>query len=113
MFADQLDDYQAERTPTMENTISDRNPRACRACDNVRGNKATKTIGVYECAKCGAIFGTCYKGDSYSFVLPRFSSITPPEGTERYFDFTTLGSEGIGRRHGWFDPSTKLVTQVG
>jgi hypothetical protein len=96
----------------MENEIANRNPRDCRACDNVRGNKEVAT-GIYECAACGAIFGTCYLGDSYGFVKPFFAAAEVPAGQSRYFDFTTLGSNGVGRRHGWFDPATKLITQVG
>lgn len=48
-------------------------PRACRACDNIRGNRTVKGE-VRECAKCGAIFGTCYLGDSFGFVLPRMAA---------------------------------------
>ena len=84
----------------------------CRACGNVKGNKQ---IGarVYRCEKCGAIYGTCYLGESYEYVLPYFSAAFPPHALQRYFDFTTLGSEGVGRRHGWFDPDTRRITQIG
>jgi hypothetical protein len=85
---------------------------ACRACNNVRGNKEIATQ-VFRCAKCEAIFGTCYLGDSYSYVLPYFAKAEVAPEQTRYFDFTTLGSNGVGRRHGWFDPNTKLITQVG
>lgn len=85
----------------------------CRACSNVRGNKETATRGVYVCAKCSAVFGTCYLGDSYALVTPYLSNVLVRPEDQRYFDFTTLGSAGVGRRHGWFDPITKLMTQVG
>jgi hypothetical protein len=46
-------------------------------------------------------------------VLPYMTGENVPPAEQRYFDITTLGSAGVGRRHGWFQPSTRLVTQVG
>jgi hypothetical protein len=72
--------------------------------------------GVRECKRCKALFGICYKGDSYALVLPFMAdgqAANDARGRERYFDFMTLGSEGIGRRHGWFDTATRKVTQIG
>lgn len=68
---------------------------------------------VRTCKKCGAIFGNIYKGDLYSYVIPRFSHEEVPEENLRYFDFEVLGSDGINRIHGWYDKSTKLVQQFG
>ena len=113
MMFDNLDDFEAERMPTMGANLNEMPANQCRGCNNIRGNKPTGATGVYECAKCGAIFGTCYKGESYGLVKPFFAAQDPAPGEARYFDFTTLGSDGIGRRHGWFDPATKLITQVG
>ena len=96
----------------METDFAVRNPKACRACDNLRGNTSIGTQ-LYKCFACDAIFGTCYLGDSYGLVLPYMASKPVPPEETRYFDFTTLGSAGVGRRHGWFDPNTKLITQVG
>ena len=93
--------------------LSKMKPAECRACSNSRGNRETSTLGVYTCAKCGAIFGSCYLGDSYSLVLPYFTPDPVSPERQRYFDFSTLGSTGLGRRHGWFDPETRLITQVG
>jgi hypothetical protein len=47
-------------------------------------------------------------------VLPYFDP-DPNVGplTIRYYDFTTLSSQGIGRRHGWYNPATKLIVQTG
>lgn len=75
---------------------------------------------VYECGACHAIHGDLYLGDSYGFVLPHFAPA--PKSVEennvqlerqRYFDFDCVSSKGLVRRHGWFDPTTKLLTQVG
>ena len=101
----------ANRNP--EN-LSEMMANECRACSNVRGNVELAAIrGVYTCAACGAIFGSCYLGDSYGLVSPYMTASVEAHERQRYFDFTTLGSKGVGRRHGWFDPETKLMTQVG
>lgn len=98
----------------MESDLQKRNPRQCRACDNIKGNNELPgMVTVYQCAKCSAIFGSLYLGESYSLVLPRMAAKEVPVSEWRYFDFTTVGSAGLGRRHGWFDPASKLITQVG
>ena len=85
----------------------------CPACNGKR-RKATNQSGVYECARCGAIYGECYKGDSYALVRPWFKTETDiPSERIRYFDFTVLGSDGISRRHGWFDTETRQIVQIG
>lgn len=84
----------------------------CPMCGCKWGRK-THTLRVYYCENCGGVVGTCYLGESYSFVLPYFSKETVPANKTRYFDLTCLGSEGITRRHGWYCPETKLITQVG
>jgi hypothetical protein len=97
---------------TLENDLNARRADQCRACDNIKGNKQIQT-GIYECRACNAVFGQCYLGDSYSLVLPQFSAAEIAPDDQRYFDFTTIGSKGIARRHGWYDPQTRLITQVG
>lgn len=73
-----------------------------------------KGTQIYDCKSCGGVFGDCYLGDSYGIVLPRFSADGQvADARAKYFDLTCLGSEGVTRRHGWFDPITKLITQVG
>lgn len=72
-------------------------------------------FGVSECAGCKAIYTTTpiYLGESYTLVKPFFikPEFEPEQGL--YYDFETLGSDGLGRRHGWFDPKTRLIIQVG
>ena len=82
----------------------------CPNC-NATKHKALKG-GFYECLGCGALHGTGYLGDSYGLVKPYLTDADPEMKRSRYFDFTTLGSE-VGRRHGWFDPKTRLITQIG
>ena len=86
----------------------------CPACDHKRGLRPIDgSITIRTCPKCGAIFGQCYLGESYEIVLPYMHPDPPPPEECRYFDFLTIGSRGIDRRHGWYDPRTKLITQIG
>ena len=84
----------------------------CPCCDGKR-RKATDYAGVFECSRCGAIYGECWKGDSYALVLPRMTARPVPPERCRYYDLTVLGSDGVTRRHGWFDTETRLIVQVG
>lgn len=80
--------------------------------------RETPNAQVWICTRCGGIFGTCYLGDSYGFVLPQFDEGEADLDWVRYYDFRTLGvDEGrpfeIGRRHGWYNIRTGRITQVG
>jgi hypothetical protein len=91
----------------------------CPACSNKRGNKRydENKIGlmdIHRCKKCGAVFGSCYLGDSYSVVLPQWhTDPNPPSEDLFYFDIEALGSQGIQRRHGWAHKTTRRIVQVG
>jgi hypothetical protein len=88
----------------------------CPACNNGKRLKEIRAFTVMECPKCRAIFsGNCYLylGESYSYVLPYFAKEEVPPEKLRYYDFMCIGSMGIMRRHGWYDPATKLIHQVG
>ena len=84
----------------------------CPACGG-RKRRKTEIPGVYECMrkKCKAIFGKCSLGESYKLVLPYFTTEEPTE--TRYFDLYCLSSKGVIRRHGWYDPVTKKIVQLG
>ncbi len=84
----------------------------CPACDGQR-HRPHKVTGVFECKRCGAIHGTCYRGDSYTLVLPYWAMHDVPPERCRYFDLDTLGSGGIERRHGWFDTESRRIVQTG
>jgi len=85
----------------------------CEICNGKRF-KETEVIGVRECKKCKALTGTCCKGDSYRVVKPwMINSTEEIKGKQAYYDIKTLGSEGIGRRHGWYDTETRLIIQAG
>lgn len=92
------------------------NANRCPACNRVKGNASTiDAQGVATCTRCSAIFSTrrLYLGDSYGYVRPFMTSTAVPADQLRYFDFDVLGSQGPDRRHGWFDPATRLVVQAG
>ena len=67
---------------------------------------------IFICTKCDGIFGTCYLSDSYGIVSKYLTQQTS-DMEVRYFDFITLGSDGIDRRHGWYDKLTGKLVQVG
>lgn len=88
----------------------------CPACDGKLSKTHGEAQGVRVCARCEAVYTTraIYLGESYQLVVPLFDAPGACEpGAERYFDFETLGSEGLGRRHGWFNPVTRRIVQVG
>jgi hypothetical protein len=74
----------------------------------------TLKVTLFRCRACEALFGSMYLGDSYSLVKPYFDApgACAPEA-QRYFDFECVGSKGVTRRHGWFNPATGYTTQVG
>ena len=90
----------------------------CPACNRQRGIKEVKPMAwVYECPRCGAIFNDrphLYLGESYEYVLPYWAKEDVPVEQLRHYDFTCLASGNkIVRRHGWYDPETKLIHQTG
>lgn len=108
----------------MHEQMTVQNYRSCAGCSkritlkvinsSYRRETAYKRIiGIFECPHCGAIQGQCYKGDSYSIVKPFMAKEVAAGTREVYYDLDVLGSDGITRRHGWFDPATGYITQVG
>jgi hypothetical protein len=85
----------------------------CPACSHKLGYLLPGYARVYRCAKCEAIHGSCYLGDSYTLVQPYMIDKEPHNGQIRYYDLDCLGSAGVRRRHGWYDPETRLIVQVG
>ena len=86
--------------------------KQCPACSRKNGLKQ-KEAGIYECPKCGCIFGQCYLGESYKYVLPYWTEDRVPDERIRPYDFLCLGSEGITRRHGFYDTQTRRIVQSG
>lgn len=89
----------------------------CPACNATRRTQ-TRTTGVYTCGRCGCLYGQTYKGEASALVLPFMASQAAADaaqaaGTVKPFDLTCLGSDGVTRRHGFYDTVTRRVTQVG
>lgn len=95
------------------------NQGECPACSHTKGRQVRLhgrlLAQVFECAACGGLHGTCYKGDANDLVLPYFApgELVNESERVRYFDLTTLGSAGVQRVHGWYDPATGYIVQVG
>jgi len=97
-------------------------PITCSACGAKMTLKALNTphIGlggtklgqVHECPKCGAVQGSCYKGQGYSVVASHLPMV-PNAADAVFFDLELLGSAGIERIHGWMDKATRRVVQWG
>jgi len=70
---------------------------------------------VRQCDACRAMFSDVpmYLGDSYTLVLPYWHEGPSNPESERYFDFTVIGSKGVERRHGWFNIHSRRIVQVG
>lgn len=87
-------------------------------CPGCSGKKYRRVLGVssgriHRCERCGAIVAdSIYLGESYEAVLPWFSE-AKGEVEARYFDFVCIGSEGISRRHGWFNIADRRIVQIG
>lgn len=105
-------------TKTTKTETKNQNPETgkgafmnCPACSSTQ--ISTDARQVNTCGACGAIFAdNLYLGDSYAIVKPFMSERVDMDDAV-YFDFTCLGSKGLTRRHGWFDPETGLILQVG
>lgn len=86
----------------------------CPGCSGSLQEVTSKAGFVYTCRKCGGLVATnVYLGDSYSLVSPYMVAVEPPAEKIRYFDICGVSSKGEYRRHGWFDPETKRIVQVG
>lgn len=89
----------------------------CPACSNKRGNKnyddSIGMVQVYRCKKCGAVFGSCYKGDSFKVVKPFWHQGEAQPEDLFYYDLEVLGSAGVERSHGWAHKETRRIVQTG
>ncbi len=67
----------------------------------------------YDCPDCGARLSD---GCTPRQGLAEVSGAWDPSGSfegARYFDFIVEGREGRYRRHGWYNPETRGIVQVG
>ena len=87
---------------------------SCPACSST-SSRAHERSGVRVCAACSCVFTErpIWRGDSFEIVLPAWDETDPALVEERPFDLTVVGSDGLERRHGWFNPATRRITQTG
>ena len=101
-------------TTTITKVGNDYTMPPCPGCSNNTGHSVSIngrfSNTLRECAGCGALLGRCYRGDSP--VLMTFSPEHNPEKT-RHFDLDLLGSGGVRRVHGFYNPADMMVTQFG
>jgi ribosomal protein L37AE/L43A len=100
----------AAANPNQEASMS------CPACNAKRSTPHATVSGVVTCKRCGAVYTTraIYRGDSYALVLPQWDAVGAcADGAARYYDLELLGSDGLTRSHGWYNPATRRITQTG
>jgi len=73
--------------------------------------------GVFDCSGCGGVIAHgITKALSESLVIPKFHP-NPSRGLEArsvYYDIFYVKPDGTNdRRHGWFEPLTRLILQTG
>ncbi len=96
----------------------------CSGCNNNTGrlviNDHGHETGILVCDGCGGLLGRCYRGDSP--VLMVFSpgaddgvqpNVETTDADAVYFDLDLLGSAGVERVHGFFNPADRKVLQFG
>jgi hypothetical protein len=84
----------------------------CPACSGRLHRDHEKVTGVSVCKRCGAVHGQCWKGNSPVLLVWDAPDACRPE-EQVFFDLTLVGSAGVEHIHGWFNPATRKVTQVG
>lgn len=89
--------------------------RECPACSGKKHVAMEDHPGLFICQRCEALHGQTYLGASFDLVKPYMVSDEDEHHVLRlrYYDITCLGSEGLTRRHGWYDPETGFIHQVG
>lgn len=89
------------------------NERGCPGCNGEIAYSGSATTGT--CKGCGGLISTgIYLGDSFTLVKSQYHpDANFPMDKARYFDLTCVGSAGVVRRHGWYDPKTRQVVQEG
>jgi len=95
--------------------VKEMRTNGCPNCGKKIKQKEIKPASVVECQYCEAIYtiSPISLGESYEYVLPYMEDAHIVPEKERYFDFECLSSKGKVRRHGWYNPVTNKITQVG
>lgn len=83
----------------------------CRACSGTL-RVSREGVGLLECRRCRGLHGTLYRGEATALVGLGLPMLDESDNV-RYFDLDVLGSDGIRRLHGWYDPVRRRVVQYG
>ena len=87
-------------------------PVLCGACSSKTFPFRINGVWVDRCSVCGGINSESISmEESYKIVTPYMTTKEVPADQTVYFDFMNV--ERTERRHGWFDPKTGMVVQVG
>lgn len=86
----------------------------CPACSSWERHPRSQAddMRVFVCRACGCMYGNCQNGASFTLVKSAWSK-RKSRGTEVPFDLMDTDHGVRYRRHGWYDPKTGLITQVG
>lgn len=101
--------------PTKQ-TIPTQHQSRCPGCSCTTYRETSFGVAnVVRCNGCGGIYTLerIYLGDSYRLVKPQWDDTDCPAEKWQYFDFDVLGSDGPSRRHGFYNPGNRKITQVG
>ena len=91
----------------------------CPGCGGRPGAEVCGVSTVHKCQGCGGIFGSCTQLEAIHLVFPQFALPEDQPGADERailfdLDVTDASREnGGGRRHGFFDPLTRRITQTG
>jgi hypothetical protein len=88
-----------------------RHANRCSACSCAMRRMPGALRTVRKCSRCGGLGGQGSVAELAAFV--RLDLPMTGEESQRYFDFLVLSPVDEHRVHGWFNESSKRVTQVG
>lgn len=82
----------------------------CEACNGKCDLALVRGVAVFRCRDCAGLnHDSMSEEESYRVVLPYMADDPVPPEQWVYYDFSGPGY----RRHGWYDPNTGLIQQVG
>lgn len=69
---------------------------------------------VFECQRCKGVQGDAgYRRDADIIVQNAWHEGESLDENQRYYDIIYIDSTGQHRKHGWFDLTTRKITQTG
>lgn len=96
--------------------------KICPSCDSPH-RTPREHRGIYQCSSCGCVYGRAssyevtlaYVKDEWDVRMPVTDPIAALHAAsqEQGYDFIYMRGGKIERRHGFFNPKTRCITQVG